>query len=295
MVLVLQRAQRVRDAFDRIRQRVREIVHRIDAPRLTGAVMLGMTNAVEDRVAQIDVRRRHVDFRAQHVRAIRELASAHALEQIEIFCGAAIAIRRILAGLGERATIRPHLVGRDRIDVGDALVDQADGKGEKLFVVIRRVILAFAPVEPEPAHVVFDRIDVFDVFFDRIGVVEAEVAVAAEFLRDPEIEADRLSVADVQIAVWFGREARDDAPPVPSGGDVRRHDLPNEIRRVQTLRLHHTRHGQPSPANVASRMTGFRPRRVMPYEVPRGTEMKRPALSETSRSFIRSVPSPPTT
>ena len=68
-----------------------------------------------------------------------------------------------------------------------------------------------APVEAEPAHVALDGVDVLLLLLGRIGVVEAQVAAAAELLRDAEVEADRLGVADVQIAVGLGRKARDDA------------------------------------------------------------------------------------
>ena len=43
--------------------------------------------------------------------------------------------------------------------------------------------------------------------FVRIGVVHPHVADAAKFARDPEIQADRLGVADVEIAVRLWREA----------------------------------------------------------------------------------------
>ena len=68
----------------RVRRRMREVVHRIDAPRVAGAMVMRAADAVEHRVAHVDVRRRHVDLRAQHVRAVRELAGAHAREQVEV-------------------------------------------------------------------------------------------------------------------------------------------------------------------------------------------------------------------
>jgi len=46
----------------------------------------------------------------------------------------------------------------------------------------------------------------FLLFLGRIGVVEAQIALAAEFLRDAEIEGDGLGVADVEIAVGLRRK-----------------------------------------------------------------------------------------
>ena len=85
-----------------------------------------------------------------------------------------------------------------------------------------------APIEAEPAHVALDGVDIFLLFLGRVGVVEAQVAAAAEFLGDAEIEADRLGVADMQIAVRLRRKAGHhlvDAPGVEIGLD----DVADEI------------------------------------------------------------------
>jgi hypothetical protein len=51
---------------------------------VAGPMMMRATDPIEDRVAHVDVRRRHVDLRAQDARAIRELSGAHAAEQVQI-------------------------------------------------------------------------------------------------------------------------------------------------------------------------------------------------------------------
>jgi hypothetical protein len=60
--------------------------------------MMRVQDAVQHRIAQIDVARRHVDLRAQHARAVRELAGAHAAEQIEVLLDAAVAERAVRPG-----------------------------------------------------------------------------------------------------------------------------------------------------------------------------------------------------
>jgi hypothetical protein len=45
-------------------------------------------------------------------------------------------------------------------------------------------------------------VDVLLLLLGRVGVVEAQITAAAELLATPEVEADRLGVADVQVAVW---------------------------------------------------------------------------------------------
>ena len=112
MVFELQRAHGVRDFFERVRLPMRVVVHRIDAPLVAGAVMLGMQDAVHHRIAHVQVRRGHVDLGAQHARAVGKLAGAHALEQVEILFDRAIAIGAVLAGLGQRAAILANFFGR---------------------------------------------------------------------------------------------------------------------------------------------------------------------------------------
>src|SRR6185369_16412819 len=60
VILELQRAERMRDALDRVGLAVGEIIARIDEPPGAGARMRGVQDAVEHRVAQIDVARGHV-------------------------------------------------------------------------------------------------------------------------------------------------------------------------------------------------------------------------------------------
>ena len=118
MILELERAERMRDALERVRQRVREVVHRVDAPGVAGAVMRRVADPVERRIAHVEVRRRHVDLRAQHVRAVGELAGAHPREQIEVLLDRPIAVRAVAARLGQRAAIGADLVGVQAVDVG---------------------------------------------------------------------------------------------------------------------------------------------------------------------------------
>ena len=85
MVLELQCAQRVRDAFERVGQRVREVVHWIDAPRIAGPVMGRVPDPVQRWISHVQIGRRHVDLRAEHVLAVGELAGFHPREQIQVF------------------------------------------------------------------------------------------------------------------------------------------------------------------------------------------------------------------
>src|SRR5208282_5839956 len=76
-----------------------------------------------------------------------------------------------------------------------------------------------------------DRIDVFLLFLAGIGVVKAKVAFAAVILGSPEVETDRLGMADVQVPVRLRRKARVDSAAEPPGAVVLVNDGLNEIGR----------------------------------------------------------------
>ena len=59
--LELERANGVGDALQIIADRMGVIVHRVQAPAVASPVVRGVANAVQGRVPQMDVRRRHVD------------------------------------------------------------------------------------------------------------------------------------------------------------------------------------------------------------------------------------------
>ncbi len=95
--------------------------------------------------------------------------------------------------------------------------------------VVGRVIKMRPPVEAQPLDRGLDRILVLDILLDRIGVVEAQMADAAVLARQAEIQANRLGVPDVQIAVGLGREASDHSPAVFPASVILRDDLSKKI------------------------------------------------------------------
>src|SRR5262249_9051089 len=81
----------------------------------------------------------------------------------------------------------------------------------------------------EPAHVGHDRIDVLLLFFAGIGVVEAQVGLAAVVDADAEVQANGLGVTDVQVAVGFGRKTRVHAAAVLVGLKIVVDDRADEV------------------------------------------------------------------
>ena len=93
-----------------------------------------------------------------------------------------------------------------------------------------RVVAMPDPVVTQPAHRGRDRILELDIFLEWIGVVEAQVAHAAVFRGQPEVEDDRLAVAEMQVTVGFGWKAGVNLL-IFMFRYVLGHDVADEIRR----------------------------------------------------------------
>ena len=181
-------------------------------------------------IAHVEVRRIHVDLGLESARAVGELAGLHAPKEVEVLLNGAIAVGAFLAAL-EVAAVLGGLLGRQVADVGLAVLDELLGPLVELIEIVGGVELAVLPVGAEPAHVLADGIDVLLLLLGGVGVVEAQVELAAVLLGEAVVEADRLGVADVQIAVRLRRKARMDAAAESAGPVVFLDDLLDEIER----------------------------------------------------------------
>ena len=85
-------------------------------------------------------------------------------------------------------------------------------------------------IEPEPPHILLDGIHVFHPFLARIGVIKPQVAKASVILGEAEVEADRLCMSDVQVAIRFRRKSRVHATTVFIRLQVLLDDGANEVR-----------------------------------------------------------------
>src|SRR5690606_27014796 len=107
---------------------VRVGVHGVDAPLVAGVVVLGVLDAVDGRVAQVDVGAGHVDPGAQHHGAVGVLTALHFAEARQVVGGAAAAEGAVHAGLAEVAPVGTHLLGRLLVHVGVTGLDEVFGR-----------------------------------------------------------------------------------------------------------------------------------------------------------------------
>ena len=191
------------DALDGVLEAVCPVVHGVDAPGVTGAVMAGVEDAVHDGVAEVDVGMRHVDFGAEHLGAVGEFAVLHAHEELD----GAVAEGAVASGLVGGSAGVADFVGGLVVDVGETLADEHEGELVHLREVVGGVADIAVPVVAEPVDVLLDGLDEGGVLLDGVGVVHAEGGLAAEFLGDAEVDAEGLGVSDVEAAVGLWGEA----------------------------------------------------------------------------------------
>ena len=212
LVLEFERADAVRDVLQRILDRVRVGIHRVDAPTVAGVVVAGVLDPVQRRVAQVDVRAGHVDLGAQHHRAIGMLTIAHLLESRQVVIDRPVPPRAVDARMAKVATGGAHRIGALLVHIGQAAFDQVLSRAVHEVEIVAGKVQVLgagkAPVPAQPMHHLDDRVDVFLLFLLRVGVVEAQVADAAEVARQTKVQADALGMADVQVAVGLGRKAQ---------------------------------------------------------------------------------------
>ena len=206
VILVLQGAQGVGNALQSVLHGMGKVVHGIDAPLVSLAVVVDVADAVDDRIAHVEVAGGQVDLRPEGHAALGELTVFHPLEQVQGLLDGPVAV----GGDGGDAHVAPvglELLRGELAHVGQALADQLLRQLVVLLKVVRAVVEAVAPVEAQPVDVVLDGLDVFRILLRGVGVVHAKVADAAEALCGAEVDAQGLAVADVQVAVGLRREA----------------------------------------------------------------------------------------
>src|SRR5512135_386870 len=118
VVFEFERADRMRDSFERVRDAVGIVVHRIDAPFVTGPVVLRPEYPKHHRVPHVDVARGHVDLRTQRAGAVFKLPGTHPSEKAEVLLDGTVPVRAVLSGFGQSAPVFPYLIRSEVADIG---------------------------------------------------------------------------------------------------------------------------------------------------------------------------------
>ena len=153
------------------------------------------------------------------------------MEQGEAFLNGTVTVGAFCARLCGCAFLRRNLLAGLLVDIGFPFFYKTDGEVVELVKIVGGMVYA-APFETEPFDVLFDGFNVFGIFFLRVGVVEAEIANAAEFLRYAKVHADGFGMTYVEIAVGFRWETGLKSSSVFAFLKVGLYDLFDEIQAL---------------------------------------------------------------
>ena len=110
VILELQCADGMRDAFNGIFKTVSPVIGGIHTPCISLTVMAFVHDTVHDGIAQVDIWRCHVDLCAERFCSVRKLSFAHARKEVEILINSAIPIGTVFAGLCQRTASLANLI-----------------------------------------------------------------------------------------------------------------------------------------------------------------------------------------
>ena len=206
MSLKLQRTQTVSNALDCVLNRVRKVVHRVNAPLVARSVVVQAVNSVDNRVTHIKVARCKVNLRTQGHLAVLKFTVFHTLKQVKAFFNRAVSVRTLCRRL-RIASVLSDLLGSKLANVGKSLFNQLNCVLVHLLKILGRIVKSVVPVKAKPLDVLLDSVNILNVLFCWVGIVHTEVADSAELFSRAKVNADSLCVADMQIAVRLGRKA----------------------------------------------------------------------------------------
>src|SRR5512147_128760 len=101
---------------------------------------------------------------------VRKFTGAHSPEERKILLDGPLAVWAVPSGLSQGSAISAHVFGRETVDIGGSLVDQALSKLVEPLEVVRCEKELILPIKPEPSDIVLDRANVFRVFRRGIGI-----------------------------------------------------------------------------------------------------------------------------
>ncbi len=165
-------------ALERILNRVREVVHRVNAPLIAQMIVSDMTDTIQHWVAEVDVGRSHIDFSSQAPFAVRILPRLHITEDFQIALGGGIPRRTGLTGLlGNAAVILPFFLSQITA-ICFARLDEILGNLIHLIEHIRGIVEARLarvtrprPLKAEPTDIPLNVFGVLVAFFRWVRIV----------------------------------------------------------------------------------------------------------------------------
>ena len=206
VILVLKGAEGMGDTLQCVLNGVGKVIHGENAPLCTLTVMLNVADAVDDRVAHIEVAAFKVYLGTESVFALLELAISHTAEKVETFFNGPVPPGAD-GRAGSVAAVFAELLRSKLAYIGQTLFYKLLGVLIGLLKIVGTIEESVAPVKAQPVNIFLNCLDELGVLLGRVGVIHTQIADAAKLFSSAKVDGQCLAVTDMQISVGFGREA----------------------------------------------------------------------------------------
>ena len=176
---------------------MRKIIHRIDAPGITGIMMRHMCHTIDDRITHVHIRRRHINTGSQYLLAILILSVLHLGKDAQIFFDAAFPPRIVLARMLKISSGLTDLLRRQIRDISLSFFDQLHSTLIHAPEIVRRKEETVFIIRAEPLYILLNGFHELAFFLGRIRIVKTEIKLSAVFLCHTVVGQDRLCMPDV--------------------------------------------------------------------------------------------------
>ena len=184
-----------------------KIVHRINAPCISGIVMSHMCHTINNRISHIHIGRSHIDLCTEYFLSICKFSVLHVLKQLQVLLYAAVTVRAVLTRLSQGSTILSDLLGRKVAHISLSFLNELHSGLIHLLEIIRSKEQSVIPFCPQPFYIGFDGLYELCLLFGRVRIIKTQVELSAIFFCQSVIQQNGLGMSNVQISVGLRRKA----------------------------------------------------------------------------------------
>ena len=170
------------DSFDCILDRMCKVIHRVDAPLITGIMMCHTGYTVEDRISHIDIRWCHIYLRTENLLSVCILACTHIFKKLQVLFHTSVTVRAVFSRLCQSSSVLTDLIRCQVTDISFSFLDQFDCILIHLIKIIRCKVKVISPVSTQPFDVGFDGFYELCLFLCRVGIVKTHMECSVIFL-----------------------------------------------------------------------------------------------------------------
>ena len=129
-------AERVGNPLEIVTLSVGKVIHRVCLPFSASMWMWVVHYTIDDRVAEVHVGARHINFGTKHHLAFLYLTRVHHFKQTQVLFYRTVTIRTVSDWLGRSALLCGNLLRGLFVNICLALLDQHHGKVPQLLEVV---------------------------------------------------------------------------------------------------------------------------------------------------------------